>query len=233
MKRTVLEYAVTDKFILLFLTADGMNEDTDLKALNTVNRDRFDPELVESLEGIDDLGIPDNITCSGVEYNISEDGEFVGNPQTDPKFSFKAATMTLTWFGDDPDQTKRIKHRVDGPAMVEFKGFSTQHTDGIRSGFSIDDWKFKWYINDNLERPGGPYSINGDCINALITADGKIRTLKQLRYMLGWNHPSGHNIIEAMASKAIRENQISINREHPGESVFENEMERAFFYAAT
>lgn len=233
MKRTVLEYAVNDKFLLLFLTADGITESTDLKALNSVNRDRFDPELVADFEASDDLGVPDNITCSGVEYNITEDGIFDGHPKGENKFSFKASSMSFTWFRDDADETKKIKHREDGPAVVDFKGFCAHHKNGVRSGFDLDDWKFKWYINDNLERPGGPYSINGDKVNALITPDGEIMTLKQLRYFLGWNHPSGHNLIESTISKAIRENSIGINRVHPGESVFDNEMERAFFYAAT
>lgn len=234
MERTVLEYAVNDKFILLFLTADGMNEDTDFQALHSVNRNRFDPVLISDLEGSDDLGIPDNITATGVEFNINEDGVFEGNPQTrNQKFSFKATSFQMTWLHPHSTKENRVKHRIDGPAMVELKGYEAQHTNGVRSGFSIDDWKFIWYYDGNMERPGGPYSINGDRVDGLLTPEGRIYTQKKLVYHMGWNHPSGHNISSTSMTKAIRENDIKINRTHPGEQVFENEMERAFFYAAT
>lgn len=229
MKRTVFEYAATDKWLLLYLTAEGKHVN-DLEALHTVTKDRFDQDMASAFE--DDLGVPDAITCSGVSINLDDNGDFHGGTlMKDKKKSTAVKSMLLTWFKHG-DNDRNVKHRVDGPAHVEFKQFETGHRRGRRICFHLGSWKFIWYQNGRIFRDAGPYSINGDAIDALVDESGNIRTTKAIQAQYGWNHPGGGNLTEQTIQKAIRENEIALNRLDPGPSVFDNEMEQAIFYTS-
>lgn len=231
MKRNVLEYAASDKFIWLFLTADGIDPEK-LDGVVSVSRDSYDPEMVKQLSGGDDLGVPDQITCSNVRFNLDNDDELHASDNTKPSYSFFVASMQLFWFNKQYDDVRFTKHRDEGPAHVEFKQFSTVHTHGKRVGFSLENWKFNWYQHGEMMRAAGPYSINGDKIDATVSDDsGTFKTRQRnLRARYYWNKPSGGNINESRIQKVVDEHEIKMNRFHPGASVFDSPTEELIFY---
>ena len=224
MTRTIFDYALTDRFILMFLTARG-DHTNKLAAFNTVKREDIDPEVAEDGSW---MGIPTFITASGVSINLTDDGDFDGD-------SFKAATFSLIWsVPQDETEIQMLKTRDDGPALVEFRDFRTTHRNGVRTGFSCASWKFAWYQNGVMKRDAGPYAINGTQINLAVDPMGNMSNMsseKPLQCQFGWDHPGGGNLITTAIDEAIAKNQIVLDRLNPGPSVFENEMEQMIFYA--
>lgn len=242
MKRNVLEYAATDKFILLALTSNNPELGKGDGLIN-ITREQFDPDILEELTATstDDYGIPDCITISGIKFNMDEllrfHGSVIDNQKDEevPETSFSCDRITMTWFSKDKDaQGRPLKHREDGPALVEMKQFSTEHTHGDRRGFSIGNWRFGWYMNGRLERHAGPHSLHGDSIQAAVFPDGSFRTVqdaKRIRVRFGWNSPNGENITDVRKEKCVARNKIVVNELALGASVFPDEMEQAIFYS--
>lgn len=227
MTRTIVDYPATDQYLMLLLTADGM--DRYKSGQIVVNRSQFDPDMVGCID--ERLGVPDQICAEDIVFNINDDGD-LNSSRRSP--SFKAKKFDMIWYDHDTrryNNTPIGMHRDDGPAFVRLIDYETFHTNGTRTRFMLRSWSFKWYLHGRLHRDGGPYQIVGDHVDVTRDPDGgAMRSRIPMWGNFSWNHPSGGRITSEVAKTVIAKNQIDVDPLRIGATVFDSEMDESYFY---
>ena len=235
MKRTLLEYASSDKFILLFLTSDKLANSN--RGTITVHRDSFDADVMAMFD--DTLGIPDMIACTDYKVNIDDEYNLHGsesNTEIDKKFSFVATSFKLMWYGVNHNTNgPTIFHRPDGPASITFRNYKTYHDHGRRNSCDMISSIYRWYKDGKQVRSAGPHLIRLKETNIVIDSSGNIRTRDSSNVVVdftNWNHPSDNtNIISDDINRALIDGKIEINIMSRSDTVFNDRLDEAAFYS--
>lgn len=228
MKTSLLEYAATDDYIMLFLSTGNLMELIPQGPAGygpdplVVIKCNYDQDLVKVLEQ-DGVEIPDAIDVNGAKFELDDDGELHSLKQ-----SFSSNYFQLKWINQ-----RGHFHRENGPALIKFNGYETHHIHGRFKGFRSTSWSAKWFINGRMTRTSGPHSVTGSDTEVIISRSGEINSIKPIQLTHLWNHPGGGNIGPSKKiSEALRKNEIKLNLFDPGPSVFIDEMDEVIFYAS-
>lgn len=224
---TVLEYPATDKYLWLLLTANGVGAKVKNGSKTiSVSASDFDPEVVAGMEDFY-LGIPTNIIAVGITPKLDHVGNFSAG--TD---SFTAERITFEWREDRAESDGPILHRDDGPAIVEYTDFATEHNSiGDRVGFKANSARFYWYQENRMKRQFGPNALIFPNLDILIDDDGTMKTRQpRLSAQLYWEHPKGGDISVDRINRLLESEEVEMNQLSPSETVFPDEAEAMIFY---
>jgi hypothetical protein len=243
--RSLLEYASTEAFVLLFLTGGVEQTDLNRSTVKSVFHLDYDPDVAEGAivpESVTEI-LPTTISCKNFAMNLDDEGELhsPGVSKFGPGTgSFRCDNMTMVWKRYEPDPNSTAVDpvlqivaldREDGPATVVFENMVIHHNHGVQVGFEFETMKASWYRRGNLYRASGPCSITLMNTKARIDHRGTW-VYHPINSIMTWNHPGdGSNITEAKAAEVIRTEGIAWNRFAPGKSVFANAMEELVFYS--
>lgn len=205
--RSLLDYAATDMFAVLFLTANGM-EDFE-GGTSRVEQKDFATELC----GGDHLPYSvSSISGTDVSFDLSETGLLS---------HFYASIFRL------------VTQAEDGPELVEFRDYLVSFTEGRVTGFQFDVLEAWWVHNGKYQRESGPWHIQLGRVSAERSAEGALGVVgtKVPALVVDWEHPAGGNISRAMMETAIIRSGVTIDLLSAGPSVFSNPVDDMIFYS--
>lgn len=117
MNRSLLEFASTDAFVLLFLTGGIDPSAARRPTVTTVFHKDFDPEIVEMVSDSNTVTgeLPTSISCTNFTFRVNQDGDLHSldsSPFRIGEASFKADRLDLNWKKSIPDPNSKVPNPV-------------------------------------------------------------------------------------------------------------------------
>jgi len=216
MKRSVLDFLYTDKFIKLLVSSKVFNTLYKRTSIISIAKESFDETVLNSFN--DDLGIPDKIICCYPKKGIDDkDGEFY------------CKSITLTWVSKNPKKNIVEYDRIDDPAEIIIKNFRLKSEDGNTKIF-INTWEMNWWEKGVCARNGGPCKIEGGETRCTINANDEIIDVLKPNFRTTWRYPdTNKQIYRYDIIKVIKTNDIEINELGRGGDVFNDALDKIAF----